>query len=121
MKKWLFFQVDRHLMQKVFILLQIVVFLFLLKSYSIAFSYFSIAGIVGGTLDLNKINTYSHIWEEQGNEPRHKLGLTLGALELRLDYMGNVLIDLLNYESNKFYNIGINNFSIRYKRSHDTH
>lgn len=45
-------------------------------------------GIVGGTIDLNKINTYSHIWEEQGVEPRHKLGLTLGALELRLDYMG---------------------------------
>lgn len=49
-------------------------------------------GIVGGTIDLNKINTYSHIWEEQGVEPHHKLGLTLAALELRLDYMGTSVL-----------------------------
>lgn len=49
-------------------------------------------GIVGGTIDLNKINTYTHIWEEQGVEPRHKLGLTLSALELRLDYMGTSVL-----------------------------
>lgn len=49
-------------------------------------------GIVGGTIDLNKINTYTHIWEEQGVEPHHKLGLTLAALELRLDYMGTSVL-----------------------------
>lgn len=49
-------------------------------------------GIVGGTIDLNKINTYTNIWEEQGVEPHHKLGLTLAALELRLDYMGTSVL-----------------------------
>lgn len=57
-------------------------------------------GIVGGTIDLNKINTYTHISEEQGVEPHHKLGLTLAAMELRLDYMGTSIlmtrISLLN-------------------------
>lgn len=49
-------------------------------------------GIVGGTIDLNQISTYSHIWEEQGVEPHHKLGLSLAALELRLDYMGTSVL-----------------------------
>lgn len=49
-------------------------------------------GIVGGTIDLNQINTYMHIWEEQGVEPHHKLGLTLSAMELRLDYMGTSVL-----------------------------
>lgn len=49
-------------------------------------------GIVGGTIDLNKINTYMHISEEQGVEPHHKFGLTLSALELRLDYMGTSVL-----------------------------
>lgn len=49
-------------------------------------------GIVGGSIDLNKITTFTHIWEEQGVEPHHKLGLTLAALELRLDYMGTSVL-----------------------------
>lgn len=49
-------------------------------------------GIVGGSIDLNKITTFTHIWEEQGVEPHHKLRFTLAALELRLDYMGTSVL-----------------------------
>ncbi|XP_076393962.1 transmembrane protein KIAA1109 homolog tweek isoform X14 [Megachile rotundata] len=45
-------------------------------------------GIVGGTIELSKIDTYIHIREEPGIEPDHTVGLKLFALELRLDYMG---------------------------------
>lgn len=66
-------------------------------------------GIVGGTIDLSKINTYTHIWEEQGVEPHHKLGLTLAALELRLDYMGtsvksNFRFLFFHFRLTNFYN-----------------
>lgn len=61
-------------------------------------------GIVGGTIDLNKINTYSHIWEEQGLEPHHKLGLTLAALELRLDYMGTSVCIFFFFVYLRFFN-----------------
>lgn len=49
-------------------------------------------GIVGGTIDLNKIDTYIHIWEEPGVEPHHTFGLKLMALELKLDYMGTSVL-----------------------------
>lgn len=49
-------------------------------------------GIVGGTIDLNNITTYMHIWEESGVEPHHKLGLKASAIELRLDYMGTSVL-----------------------------
>ncbi|PSN42909.1 Uncharacterized protein C0J52_12033, partial [Blattella germanica] len=45
-------------------------------------------GIVGGTIELSKIDTYIHIREDPGTEPDHTVGLKLFALELRLDYMG---------------------------------
>lgn len=49
-------------------------------------------GIVGGTIELNKIDTYVHIHEEPGLEPSHKVGVKLQALELRLDYMGTSIL-----------------------------
>ncbi|XP_025405724.1 uncharacterized protein KIAA1109 isoform X4 [Sipha flava] len=49
-------------------------------------------GIVGGTIELNKINTYVLIREDPGSEPRHTGGLKLSALELRLDYMGTAVL-----------------------------
>ncbi|XP_060850802.1 bridge-like lipid transfer protein family member 1 isoform X1 [Rhopalosiphum padi] len=49
-------------------------------------------GIVGGTIELNKINTYVLIREDPGSEPRHTVGLKLSALELRLDYMGTAVL-----------------------------
>nr|CAD7444873.1 unnamed protein product [Timema bartmani] len=45
-------------------------------------------GIVGGTIELSKIDTFIHIHEDPGTEPDHTVGLKLFALEFRLDYMG---------------------------------
>lgn len=49
-------------------------------------------GIVGGIIELSKIDTYINIREEPGTEPDHTLGLKLFALELRLDYMGTSVL-----------------------------
>lgn len=49
-------------------------------------------GIVGGTIELNKIDTHVHIREEPGVEPHHTVGVKLMALELRLDYMGTSVL-----------------------------
>lgn len=49
-------------------------------------------GIVGGTFELNKINTHIHIREEPKVEPHHTIGIQLLALELRLDYMGTSVL-----------------------------
>ncbi|XP_012270662.1 uncharacterized protein KIAA1109 isoform X2 [Orussus abietinus] len=49
-------------------------------------------GIVGGIIELSKIDTYTHIREEPGTEPDHTVGLKLFALELRLDYMGTSVL-----------------------------
>ncbi|XP_012263790.2 transmembrane protein KIAA1109 homolog isoform X5 [Athalia rosae] len=49
-------------------------------------------GIVGGTIELSKIDTYIHVCEEPGTEPDHTMGLKLFALELRLDYMGTSVL-----------------------------
>jgi hypothetical protein len=49
-------------------------------------------GIVGGTIELSKIDTYIHIREEPGLEPYHKIGLKLNALELKFDYMGTSVL-----------------------------
>ncbi|CAG9097779.1 unnamed protein product [Plutella xylostella] len=45
-------------------------------------------GIVGGAISLSSLDTYVHIEEEPGRSPGHVAGLSLGALELRLEYMG---------------------------------
>lgn len=49
-------------------------------------------GIVGGVVELNKIDTFIHIREEPGVEPHHTVGIKLMALELRLDYMGTSVL-----------------------------
>lgn len=49
-------------------------------------------GIVGGTIELSKIDTHVHIREEPGLEPDHKVGIKLKALELRFDYMGTSVL-----------------------------
>uniref|UniRef100_A0AAG5DBD8 Bridge-like lipid transfer protein family member 1 C-terminal domain-containing protein n=1 Tax=Anopheles atroparvus TaxID=41427 RepID=A0AAG5DBD8_ANOAO len=49
-------------------------------------------GIVGGTIDLNRIDTYIHIREDPGSEPDHKVGIKLNALELKFDYMGTSVL-----------------------------
>nr|XP_018906485.1 PREDICTED: uncharacterized protein KIAA1109 isoform X3 [Bemisia tabaci] len=45
-------------------------------------------GIVGGTIELSKVDTYVHIREDAEVEPDHTVGLRLATLELRFDYMG---------------------------------
>ncbi|XP_055837347.1 bridge-like lipid transfer protein family member 1 isoform X6 [Episyrphus balteatus] len=49
-------------------------------------------GIVGGSFEVNKINTRFHIKEESGVTPYHTMGLSFMALELRLDYMGTSVL-----------------------------
>ncbi|XP_054742977.1 bridge-like lipid transfer protein family member 1 isoform X2 [Anastrepha obliqua] len=49
-------------------------------------------GIVGGSFEVNKINTRFHIKEESGVEPYHTIRLSFMALELRLDYMGTSVL-----------------------------
>ncbi|KAF8784884.1 Transmembrane protein KIAA1109 like protein [Argiope bruennichi] len=49
-------------------------------------------GIVGGTIELSRIDTCMHLKEEWGQEPDHTVALKLGALESRLDYMGTSVL-----------------------------
>ena len=47
------------------------------------------AGIVGGSIDLGRIDTYCQLKEDSGMEPFHELGLQLDVIEVRFDYMSN--------------------------------
>ncbi|KAJ8982560.1 hypothetical protein NQ317_005031 [Molorchus minor] len=49
-------------------------------------------GIVGGNIEIAKIDTYVHIREEPNVEPDHTVGVRLHALELRLDYMATSVL-----------------------------
>ncbi|XP_058456070.1 bridge-like lipid transfer protein family member 1 isoform X4 [Malaya genurostris] len=49
-------------------------------------------GIVGGTIELSKIDTFVHIREDPGREPDHKVGIKFLALELKFDYMGTSVL-----------------------------
>ncbi|GFU08706.1 transmembrane protein KIAA1109 [Trichonephila clavipes] len=49
-------------------------------------------GIVGGTIELSRIDTCMHLKEDWGQEPDHTVALKLGALESRLDYMGTSVL-----------------------------
>lgn len=49
-------------------------------------------GIVGGIVELSKINTHFHICEEPNYEPDHKIGIDFKALELKFDYMGTSVL-----------------------------
>ncbi|XP_055643314.1 bridge-like lipid transfer protein family member 1 isoform X2 [Toxorhynchites rutilus septentrionalis] len=49
-------------------------------------------GIVGGTIELSKIDTFIHIKEDPGSEPDHQVGIKLLALELKFDYMGTSVL-----------------------------
>ncbi|GAB0095271.1 Protein KIAA1109 [Sergentomyia squamirostris] len=49
-------------------------------------------GIVGGTIELSKIDTNMRVLEEPGCQPHHMMSIKLMALELRLDYMGTSVL-----------------------------
>ena len=51
-------------------------------------------GIVGGIIELSKINMYMKIKEDPGVEPDHTVGLKLFACQSRLDYMGTSVLML---------------------------
>jgi hypothetical protein len=49
-------------------------------------------GIIGGCIDIGKIDTYCRVLEDSGTEPQHKLGARLDAMEVRFDYMGTSVL-----------------------------
>ena len=49
-------------------------------------------GIIGGCIDIGKIDTYCRVLEDSGTEPQHKLGARLDACEVRFDYMGTSVL-----------------------------
>ena len=49
-------------------------------------------GIIGGCIDIGKIDTYCRVLEDRGVEPQHKLGARLDAMEVRFDYMGTSVL-----------------------------
>jgi hypothetical protein len=50
------------------------------------------AGIVGGSINLGRINTYCQLKEDNGIEPFHKLVVQLDVIEVRFDYMGTSVL-----------------------------
>ena len=51
------------------------------------FSLEAKGGIIGGCIDIGKIDTYCRVLEDSGTEPQHNLGARLDAMEIRFDYM----------------------------------
>merc|ERR1719285_291951 len=49
-------------------------------------------GIIGGCIDIGRIDTYCRVLEDNGTEPQHKLGARLDAMEVRFDYMGTSVL-----------------------------
>ncbi|XP_074650444.1 bridge-like lipid transfer protein family member 1 [Tubulanus polymorphus] len=49
-------------------------------------------GIVGGLVDIQKIETYLNVCEGSGKQVDHQAGLELVAIEGRLDYMGSSIM-----------------------------
>jgi len=49
-------------------------------------------GIIGGCIDIGKIDTYCRVLEDSGTEPQHKMGARLDAMEVRFDYMGTSVL-----------------------------
>merc|ERR1719228_111913 len=49
-------------------------------------------GIIGGCIDIGKIDTYCRVLEDSGAEPQHNLGARLDAMEIRFDYMGTSVL-----------------------------
>ena len=49
-------------------------------------------GIIGGGINIGKIDTYGRVLENSGEEPKHKLGAKLDAMEVKIDYMGTSVL-----------------------------
>lgn len=57
-------------------------------------SFDSRGGVVGGAIDLQDLSTFFQVTEDPdlGRDPDHRAGLTLYAIEGRVDYMGSSLL-----------------------------
>ncbi|XP_052427774.1 bridge-like lipid transfer protein family member 1 isoform X9 [Carassius gibelio] len=49
-------------------------------------------GVVGGNIDVNTLEMVSHISEHPNRQPSHKIQITMGSTEARLDYMGSSIL-----------------------------
>ncbi|XP_052469364.1 transmembrane protein KIAA1109 homolog isoform X8 [Carassius gibelio] len=49
-------------------------------------------GVVGGNIDVNTLKMVSHISEHPNQQPSHKIQITMGSTEARLDYMGSSIL-----------------------------
>ncbi|XP_048858560.1 transmembrane protein KIAA1109 homolog isoform X2 [Brienomyrus brachyistius] len=49
-------------------------------------------GVVGGTIDVNTLEMVSHISEHPCQQPQHKIQVTMGSTEVRVDYMGSSIL-----------------------------
>ncbi|XP_059821063.1 bridge-like lipid transfer protein family member 1 [Hypanus sabinus] len=49
-------------------------------------------GVVGGTIDVNTLEMVSHISEHRNQQPSHKIQITLGSTDARVDYMGSSIL-----------------------------
>ncbi|XP_072481304.1 bridge-like lipid transfer protein family member 1 isoform X3 [Notamacropus eugenii] len=49
-------------------------------------------GVVGGTIDVNTLEMVAHISEHPNQQPSHKIQITLGSTEARVDYMGSSIL-----------------------------
>uniref|UniRef100_A0A672JB32 Si:ch211-233a24.2 n=1 Tax=Salarias fasciatus TaxID=181472 RepID=A0A672JB32_SALFA len=49
-------------------------------------------GVVGGNIDVNTLEMVSHISEHPNQQPSHKIQITMGSTEARVDYMGSSIL-----------------------------
>ncbi|KAM7376688.1 hypothetical protein PAMP_006401 [Pampus punctatissimus] len=49
-------------------------------------------GVVGGNIDVNTLEMVSHISEHPNHQPSHKIQITMGSTEARVDYMGSSIL-----------------------------
>ncbi|XP_061651565.1 bridge-like lipid transfer protein family member 1 [Phyllopteryx taeniolatus] len=49
-------------------------------------------GVVGGNIDVNTLEMVSHISEHPNQQPSHKIQVTMGSTEARVDYMGSSIL-----------------------------
>ncbi|XP_039176154.1 transmembrane protein KIAA1109 homolog isoform X4 [Crotalus tigris] len=49
-------------------------------------------GVVGGTIDVNALEMVAHISEHPNQQPNHKIQITMGSTEARVDYMGSSIL-----------------------------
>ncbi|XP_028294367.1 bridge-like lipid transfer protein family member 1 isoform X3 [Gouania willdenowi] len=49
-------------------------------------------GVVSGNIDVNTLEMVSHISEHPNQQPSHKIQITMGSTEARVDYMGSSIL-----------------------------